>query len=158
MVQVRRAGSRDAETIARLVSANARETGAPSVLDVDRVRAHAFSFNPLIECFLAEVRRGEPAGHAVVCRSYDIRRAAPRLIVADLYVVPEQRRHGVARLLISAVARRANEVGAREIAITTGVEDATARRFFSAIGAHESQAAVFVMSGDGVEWLAAENH
>jgi len=156
MVQVRRAGPRDADVIARLIAANARETEGASSLDGDRLRAHAFGANPLIECFLAEVTRGVSAGHAIVSRGYDIRRAAARLIVGDLYVVPEQRRHGVARLLISAVARRAIEIGAREISITTGVEDATARKFFSAIGAQESQALVFMMTGDGIEWLAAE--
>jgi len=31
-----------------------------------------------------------------------------------------------------------------------------ALRFFAAIGAHERKAAVFMMSADGIEWLAAE--
>ncbi len=48
------------------------------------------------------------------------------------------------------------ELGSREITITTGVEDETARRFFSAIGAHESRALVFMMTNDSIEWLASE--
>jgi hypothetical protein len=47
-------------------------------------------------------------------------------------------------------------LGARELAITTGVENEVAQRFFAAIGAHPRQAAVFMMSADGIEWLAAE--
>lgn len=156
MVVVRRATGRDAETIARLAQANARETGAPTALDVDRLRVHAFSQNPLIECYLAEERPGRACGHAIVSKGYDLRRAIATLVVSDLYVAPEHRRGGVARLLISAIAKRAMELGSREITITTGVEDETARRFFSAIGAQESRALVFMMSNDSIEWLASE--
>ena len=156
MIQVRRASGRDADTIARLAQANAREQGAVTALDVDRLRAHAFAQNPLIECYRAEERPGRPAGHAIVSKGYDLRRATATLVVSDLYVTPEHRRGGVARLLISAIAKRALELGSREITITTGVEDATARKFFSAIGAHERQAVVFMMSADSIEWLASE--
>lgn len=156
MVQVRRAVARDAETIARMAQASAQEAGTLTALDADRLRVHAFSANPLIECFLAEERPGRPHGHAIVSKGYDMRRATATFIVSDLYVMPEQRRDGVARLLISAVARRAMELGSREISIVTGIENAVARRFFSAIGAHETQAVLFMMTGDGVEWLANE--
>ncbi|MET0182611.1 MAG: GNAT family N-acetyltransferase [Caulobacterales bacterium] len=153
---VRRANSRDAETIVRLAHANARETGTMTALDVDRLRAHAFTQNPLIECYLAEERPGRPAGHAILSKGYDLRRAAATLVVGDLYVAPEFRRGGTARLLISAIAKRAMELGSREIRITTGVDDAIARKFFSAIGAQESQGVLFLMSGDSIEWLATE--
>ncbi len=155
-MQVRRANGRDAETIAKLAQANARESGAVTALDTDRLKVHAFSQNPLIECYLAESRPGRPAGHAIVSKGYDLRRATATLVVSDLYVVPEHRRDGVARLLISAIAKRAMELGSREITITTGVGDEVARKFFSAIGAQESQALVFMMTGDSIEWLASE--
>ena len=57
---------------------------------------------------------------------------------------------------MSTVARRARDLGARELTITTGVDNEVAQRFFAAIGAHPRQAAVFMMSADGIEWLAAE--
>jgi len=71
-------------------------------------------------------------------------------------VRPEQRHCGVARRLMCAVARRAAELGARELSITTGVENDAARGFFAAVGAKENQAATFVMTADGIQWLAAE--
>jgi GNAT superfamily N-acetyltransferase len=92
----------------------------------------------------------------VTTRSYDVRRGCPSVVLCQLYVVPAHRRGGLARKLMSTVARRARDLGARELTITTGVDNDVAQRFFAAIGAHPRQAAVFMMSADGIEWLAAE--
>ncbi|HVZ98735.1 MAG TPA: GNAT family N-acetyltransferase [Caulobacterales bacterium] len=157
MVQVRRAVHRDAEAIARLTAEAAAEIGALTALDVDRIRAHAFGGNALFEAWVAEERHGKPpCGHAIVTRSYDIRRGCPVMVLSELYVRPDQRRAGVARLLMSAIARRAVDLGARELTITTGVDNAVAQRFFAAIGASLREAAVFVMPADGLQWLATE--
>ncbi|MGE3143309.1 MAG: GNAT family N-acetyltransferase, partial [Hyphomonadaceae bacterium] len=114
-MQVRRASSRDVETLTRLAHDSARELGLMTAIDADRLKAHAFGPQPLIECYLAEERPGRAAGHALVTKGYDFRRAAATLQVGDLYVVPEYRHAGTARLLISAIARRAIELGSREI-------------------------------------------
>lgn len=156
-MQIRRAVQRDAETIARLAGEAAKEEGGVSALEIDRIRAHAFGQNPLFEVWLAQERPNAPVqGQAVVTKSYDFRRASVSLVLCELYVVPEQRRSGLARRLMSCVARRARELGARELAITTGVENEVAQRFFAAVGAQRRDAAVFMMSADGIEWLAAE--
>lgn len=157
-MQIRRAVQRDSEIIARLAAAAAAEEGGQSSLELDRVRAHAFGANPLFEAWLAQERANAPVlGQAVISKSYDFRRAAPNVVLCELYVVPEARRTGLARKLMSCVARRAREIGARELAITTGVENAVAQRFFAAVGAQKREAAVFMMSADGIEWLAAES-
>lgn len=158
MVQIRRAVSRDADAIAKLAAASAAEEGGVSALDIDRIKAHAFGHTALFEAFVAEERPGKPppCGHAVITKNYDFRRGSPLVALCELYVVPEHRRGGVARLLMSAVARRAMDLGARELAITTGVENAVAQKFFAAIGARPQQAAVFVMPADGIQWLATE--
>lgn len=154
---IRRAVARDAEAIAKLAKSAAEEEGWPAGLDVDRVRAHGFGQASLFEAWLAQQRpNGAIVGQAVITKSYDFRRGAPRVSLCELYIVPEHRRGGLARTLMSAVAQRAREIGARELAITTGVENEVAQRFFAAIGARPQQAAVFMMSADGIEWLAAE--
>lgn len=154
---IRRAVSRDAEAIGRLTAAAAAEENALSALDADRIRANAFGQNPLLEIWVAQERANAPlAAHAIVTRGYDVRRGCPSLVLCELYVAPQQRRTGLARKMMSAVARRARDVGARDLAISTGVENEVAQKFFAAIGAHRRQAAVFVMSADGIEWLAAE--
>jgi GNAT superfamily N-acetyltransferase len=157
MVQIRRAIARDADAIAKLAAAAAAEEGGASVLDADRIRAHAFGQNALFEAWVAQERQNAPIhSHAIITKSYDVRRAAPNLVLCELYVAPDQRRSGVARLLMSAVAQRARDLGARELTITTGVGNEVAQRFFAAVGAKPQQAAVFMMSADGIEWLAAE--
>lgn len=157
MMLIRRAIARDADAIAKLAAAAAAEEGAASVLDADRIRAHGFGQNALFEAWVAQERANTPIhSHAVITKSYDIRRASPSLVLCELYVAPEQRRSGVARLLMSAIAKRARDLGARELAITTGVGNEVAQRFFAAVGARPQQAAVFMMSADGIEWLAAE--
>lgn len=155
--QIRRAVPRDAEAIARMAALAAAEEGALSALEADRIKAHAFGANALFEAWVAQERANAPlVGHAIITKSYDVRRGQPSLVLVELYVAPEHRRGGLARKLMSAVARRARDLGARELAITTGVENAVAQKFFAAVGAHPRQAAVFMMSADGIEWLAAE--
>lgn len=158
MVQVRRAHARDADIVARLCSEAAAEEDVHSALDSDRIKAHAFGSNALFEVWLAESRRGrEIAGCAIVSKSYDVRRAMPTLVVCELYVAPAFRRVGVARVLMSALARRAMDLGAREVQITTGVDKEVAQRFFAAIGAQAASASVYKMSADGIQWLANEH-
>lgn len=158
-VLIRRAVPRDAESIARLAADAAAEAGGVSALEADRIRAHAFGASPLFEAWVAQDKNGggRPiVAHAVATRSYDVRRGNPSMVLCELYVVPSHRRGGLARKLMSTVARRARDLGARELAITTGVDNEVAQRFFAAVGAHPRQAAVFMMSADGIEWLAAE--
>jgi GNAT superfamily N-acetyltransferase len=156
-VHIRRAVPRDADAIARLAAEAAAEEGLASSLDADRIKAHAFGQNALFEAWVAQERPNAPViAHAVITKSYDVRRACPSVVLCELFVVPAYRRSGLARKLMSAVARRARDLGARELAITTGVENEVAQRFFAAVGAHPRQAVVFLMSADGIEWLAAE--
>lgn len=154
---IRRAVARDADAIARMAADAASEEGGVSGLDADRIKAHAFGGNALFEAWVAMERPNAPIiGHAVITKSYDLRRACPTIVLVELYVAPQHRRSGLARKIMSAVARRARDLGARELAITTGVDNEVAQRFFAAVGARPQQAAVFMMSADGIEWLAAE--
>jgi GNAT superfamily N-acetyltransferase len=155
---IRRAVPRDADAIARLAAAAAAEEGLVSSLDTDRIKSHAFGPNALFEAWVASEKQNAPViAHAVITKSYDLRRACPSLVLCELYVAPGHRRGGLARKLMSAVASRARDLGARELAITTGVDNDVAKKFFAAIGAHPRQAAVFMMSADGIEGLAAES-
>ncbi|MGD9982190.1 MAG: GNAT family N-acetyltransferase [Hyphomonadaceae bacterium] len=156
---IRRAVPRDADAIAKLAALAAGEEGAASSLETDRIKAHAFGSNALFEAWVAQERNNAPLiAFAIITKSYDVRRGAPNLVLCELYVAPEDRRSGLARKMMTAVARRARDLGARELAITTGVENEVAQRFFAAVGAKRRDAAVFMMSADGIEWLAAEGN
>jgi GNAT superfamily N-acetyltransferase len=157
-MQIRRAVPRDADAIAKLAADAAAEEGVASGLEADRIKAHAFGSSALFEAWVAQEKNNAPiVAHAVITKSYDMRRAAPTVVLCELYVAPSHRRGGLARKMMSAVARRARDLGARELAITTGVENEVAQKFFAAVGARPRQAAVFMMSADGIEWLAAES-
>jgi GNAT superfamily N-acetyltransferase len=157
-VQIRRAVPRDADAIARLSAEAASEEDAMTVLDAERIRQNGFGQNAMFEVWVAQERPNAPlVAHAIITKGYDIRRACPSVVLCDLYVAPEHRRGGLARRMMSEVARRARQLGARELAITTGVKNEVAQRFFAAVGAKPQQAAVFMMSADGIEWLAAES-
>lgn len=154
---IRRAVPRDAESIAKLAQAAASEAGGVSALESDRIKAHGFGSAALFEGWVAqEAASGPLIAHAFITKSYDVRRACPTVVLCELYVAPQHRRGGLARKLMIAVAQRGRDLGARELAITTGVENDVAQRFFAAVGAHKREAAVFMMSADGIEWLAAE--
>lgn len=153
---IRRAVSRDSDAVAKLSAAAAAEEGALTSLESARIKAHGFGNSALFEPWVAQLNSGELAAHAIITTGYDVRRAIPNVVLNELYVVPEHRRSGLARKMMSAIARRGRDLGARELAITTGVDNEVAQRFFAAIGAQPRQAAVFMMSADGIEWLAAE--
>src|SRR5512147_2052992 len=108
MVHIRRAVQRDAETIAKMAADAAAEEGGVSALDVDRIKAHAFGGNGLFEAWVAQERPNAALiGQAVITKSYDFRRAAPTVVLCELYVAPSHRRSGLARKLMSTVAKRA---------------------------------------------------
>jgi N-acetylglutamate synthase-like GNAT family acetyltransferase len=157
MVQTRRAQARDADVIARMVALASREDGlSEPALDVEMLRAHAFSAQPMLECWVAEDGASRLLGAAVTYRGYDIQIASPTLVVAALYVAPEGRGAGVARCLIAQVSARAMELGAREVSITTGIDNAMAHKFFASIGAFEANRTVYTLQRDQIEWLSEE--
>lgn len=154
---IRRATVRDADTIAKFAAAQAAEEGGHSALESDRIRQHGFGSSALFEAWVAQAGANGPVvAHAIVTKGYDVRRACATMVLCALYVATDHRRGGLARKMISVVARRARDLGARELVITTGVENETAQRFFAAVGAQRRDAAVFMLSADGIEWLAVE--
>lgn len=157
-MQIRRAVQRDADAMAKMAAEAAAEEGGQSALEVERIKAHAFGGNALFEAWVALERPNGPVvAQAVITKSYDFRRACPTIVLCELYVVPAHRRGGLARRMMSAVARRARDLGARELSITTGVDNAVAQKFFAAVGAKAKTEASFMMTADGIEWLAAES-
>jgi GNAT superfamily N-acetyltransferase len=148
---------RDAEAIAQQAREAAREDGDMNPgFTIEQIRMHAFGPSPMIEILVAE-DQGKLFAHSITYRGYDLRAGAPNLVVAALYVTPEGRRKGLARTMMSAIARRGKERGCRRIHITTGLQNATAHKFYSAIGAKEQQTASFMLAADAIEWLAAED-
>lgn len=156
MSMIRRAQPRDADAIARMVAAASLEDQRPPpALDADLVRAHGFGAGALFEAFVAE-QGGQPVGCAIATKGYDIDVASATLVVAVLYVAPSGRRDGLARRLLAEIAARAMDIGARELIITTGVDNSVAQRFFAAVGAEAQTRKTFLLGRDQIEWLSQE--
>lgn len=155
--RIRRAVANDADTACRFAAAASLEDGgAQPAFSPDLFRRDAIGANTPLEIWIAEDGNGRPCGQAIACRGYDLQHAMPTMELLHLYVTPEHRRDGLARMLIAEVANRAMDLGVRELTITTGVDNAVARRFFAAIGAREDRLARYLIEPDGIEWLAAE--
>jgi len=153
---VRRAAPRDAEGLARMLGKARCEDGVVGhEIEPELFRAHAFGASAHFEAWIA---RDKPdwAGCAVAHRGYDIRSMRPTFVLAALYVEPGYRRTGLARGLLGKVCARAIEVGARQLAITAGLQNAQGINFLCAIGAQEQSTAAYMLSFDHLEWLAQE--
>lgn len=154
--RIRRAIANDADLVCRFVQQAATEEGVHSAFSADLYRRDAVGAGARIDCWIAEDARGRACAQAITARGYDLHKAAPTMALLHLYVAEDCRREGLARVLISQVAVRAREMGVRELTITTGLDNAVARRFFEAIGAQGDQLARYLLSADGIAWLAAE--
>jgi GNAT superfamily N-acetyltransferase len=73
-----------------------------------------FCEHPLAEALIAE-RAGEVAGYALFFPTFSSFLASPGMWLEDLFVRPPQRRFGVGRALLSAVAARTRELGGERL-------------------------------------------
>jgi GNAT superfamily N-acetyltransferase len=111
-VELRPARLEDVDLIHALIVALAeyeREpdavVGTPAML-----RRWLFGDAPAAEAVIAEAD-GIPAGFALFHGTFSTWECAPGIWLEDLFVLPEQRRHGVGQLLLAHVARVAIERG-----------------------------------------------
>ena len=69
--------------------------------------------------------------------------SSPVAFLEGIYVVPEARRNGVARALVSAVERWALGVGCREFASDASIENHLSHTVHRALGFQETERVVF---------------
>jgi GNAT superfamily N-acetyltransferase len=112
MLNIRPASSADAATIASLV----RELADYEKL-LDEAKATPEDFlrelespNPVIQVLIAEWD-GAPCGFALYFFNFSTFVGRPGLYLEDLFVRPAQRKHGIGRALLRALARIAEERG-----------------------------------------------
>src|SRR4029079_5898598 len=84
-------------------------TSTPQTLARD-----GFGENPQFVAIIAE-RSGSPFGFALYTYNYSVWTAARGIFIEDIWVVPEERRGGVARTLLVALARECRAKGYRRI-------------------------------------------
>jgi GNAT superfamily N-acetyltransferase len=91
-----------------------------------------FGKDPQFAALIAE-RAGQPVGFALYTFNYSVWTAARGIFIEDIWVVPEQRRGGVARALMAALARECRTRGYKRIDLNV-LDWNPARGFYERLG------------------------
>lgn len=104
-VQIRPAGPADVELIFALIRQLAEYEQAPDQVrgNPELLRESLFGEHPAAEALIAQ-RAGRPVGFALFYGTFSTWECRPGIWLEDLFVPPEERRGGVGRALLSAVA------------------------------------------------------
>lgn len=102
-------------------------TSTPQTLARD-----GFGKDPQFAALIAE-RAGRPVGFALYTFNYSVWTAARGIFVEDIWVVPGERRGGVARALMTALARECAAKGFRRIDLNV-LDWNPARGFYEKLG------------------------
>ena len=92
--------------------------------------------NPVIHVLIAEWQ-GKPAGFALYFFNFSTFVGRPGLYLEDLFVRPEQRKHGIGRALLSALARVAEERGCGRMEWAVLDWNEPALRFYQSLDARQ---------------------
>jgi GNAT superfamily N-acetyltransferase len=102
-------------------------TASPQILARD-----GFGKDPQFAALIAEMT-GKPVGFALYTFNYSVWTGARGIFIEDIWVVPEQRRGGVARALMAALAKECAAKGFRRIDLNV-LDWNPARGFYEKIG------------------------
>jgi len=109
--RLRPAEPRDTDALVALIVGLAEYEHLTDQLEItsEKLATHLFGPRPVAEALVAEAAGGALLGFALYFTNFSTFLAKPGLYLEDLFVLPEARRVGVGRALISAVARLAAE-------------------------------------------------
>ena len=102
-------------------------TSTPQTLARD-----GFGENPQFAALIAE-RAGKPVGFALYTFNYSVWTAARGIFIEDIWVVPEERRNGVARALMQGLAEECAAKGYKRIDLNV-LDWNPARGFYEKVG------------------------
>jgi ribosomal protein S18 acetylase RimI-like enzyme len=131
---VRRAAAADAALVAPLFDAYRRFYGLASDLVLSRRYLTERLERGESVVLLAEAPGGEALGFVQMYPTFSSLRAARVFVLYDLYVVPEARRHGVARRLMEAAVDEARAEGAAALSLQTARTNHAAQRLYESLG------------------------
>jgi GNAT superfamily N-acetyltransferase len=154
MITIRPARPEDANTVIALANGLNQYEGKPDTpLTAGRFRENAFSDAPWFECLIAE-REGRAVGYAAYCRSFDLESGERGLYLIDLFVVADERRHGVGRELMANLARVALDLACAYLEWNVTGWNTESQSFYRAIGGIEEEVATFSMELATIRRLA----
>jgi len=157
---IRRAVEQDVPTILGLIRGIAEYERLSHEVEATEalLRRHGFGPRPVFEALIAERDSGRRAvGFALYFFTFSTFKARPTLYLEDLFVRPEERRHGIGRRLLAELARIAvgRECGRMEWSVLDW--NSPARDFYFKLGAAAMDDwTVFRMTPDAFGRLAGE--
>ncbi|PVH95772.1 acyl-CoA N-acyltransferase [Periconia macrospinosa] len=102
------------------------------------------SRNPVGKALLALDPEGKVAGMAIYFFTYAAWIAKPGVCLEDLFVLPQYRRQGYARLLVQAVAKQAKTSGCVRMEWLCYKENHRALNFYASLGANKLENLAFL--------------
>lgn len=156
-VAVRAARRDDAAALTTLIEAlNRHEEDPVEHMTLEHVQADLFGVEPWLEGVIAE-RDGEAVGYALFHRTYETAYAARGLYVQDLFVSEGARGRGVGGALVTAVTRRAIELGASFLWWTSKSWNRSAHAAYAAWGATDEVVHAHALFGPPFDRMAKGN-
>lgn len=141
--RVRAATLNDAAEIARLLQARARHDGETDLfISPGTVLRDLCGPDAWIEAAVAVRASGELAGVAAWHRAYEAVYAARGAYVAELYVDPDQRRHGLGSALLAHAARATRDAGGAYLWLMSRKTNTSAHAFYRRIADIEDDGGV----------------
>ncbi len=152
---LRRAETRDMPEVAGLLERLLVNEGFdPAGLDLGRrLAADGFGAGAAFRCLLAE-RGGRAVGYALHWPTYDTEPGQRGVYLSDIYVAPAARRGGVARALMSEVARDGAAGGAQYLEWEVRRDNHPARAFYATLAEEYPNVLAMTASGDAFAALA----
>jgi len=167
---IRRAGFEDVSAILTLIRAAAAEQAPDAIVEATEASLaatlHLFN-SPSSEPESAPTPRfayplliispdGDTAGLAIYLYNFSTWMARPGICLEELYVLPEYRRMGYARLLVQAIAGEAHKAGCSKMEWFCLRGNDKALRFYESLGAKRMEDWVVLKVGrEGIQELFA---
>ena len=153
---IRRATIEDAEILVELTRGLNEHQGDPvGNFDVTTARRDGFGTRPCWTARIAE-RAGRAVGYAMFHASYDAPHAARGLYLQDLYVRADERRGGVGRALMAAVAREARDSDCVFFWWTAKAWNNEALAFYRGLGANAESVVAHALFGEAFDRLIVD--
>lgn len=157
-VKLRFAGVSDVPVIAELIRGLARFEKLESevVMTEELLAKNLFGPRPYAETLLAE-EGGAVVGFALFFHSFSTFLAQPGIYLEDLFVIPEQRGHGIGRALLERLAQIAVERGCGRLEWAVLDWNLAAIGFYERLGARpNSEWTVYRLTGEALLGLARQ--
>jgi len=156
-ITVRPATVDDVELLHRFSVDLARYEDQPNAVTAtpQSLARDGFGKDPQFAALIAELA-GKPVGFALYTFNYSVWTAARGIFIEDIWVIPEERRGGVARALMVALAKECAAKGYKRIDLNV-LDWNPARGFYEKIGFRWIRNWLpYRLSGEALENLAAE--